>query len=162
VVGVELADEAVRLADLHAARQRTVAVLGHEQSGIPPEAAELLDVLEISMIGTGASLNVAVAGSLVLFRLAGFLWHAHYGQLTADSVGLGPQLVRSLRCRAGRRQPESTILVVLATNETLWTIPKLPNALLILVPRRAAAGESGGPVHHAEQMVAGAVMRGAA
>jgi tRNA G18 (ribose-2'-O)-methylase SpoU len=49
-------------------------VLGHEQSGIPPEAAELLDtVVEIPMIGTGASLNVAVAGSLVLYRLAGFL-----------------------------------------------------------------------------------------
>jgi tRNA (guanosine-2'-O-)-methyltransferase len=74
IVGVELADEAVRLADLPAARQRTVAVLGHEQSGIPPEAAELLDVaVEIPMIGTGASLNVAVAGSLVLYRLAGFL-----------------------------------------------------------------------------------------
>jgi tRNA (guanosine-2'-O-)-methyltransferase len=74
IVGVELADEAVRLADLPAARQRTVAVLGHEQSGIPPEAAELLDLaVEIPMIGTGASLNVAVAGSLVLYRLAGFL-----------------------------------------------------------------------------------------
>ena len=74
VVGVELADEAVRLADLPAARRRTVAVLGHEQSGIPPEAIELLDVaVEIPMIGVGASLNVAVAGSLVLYRLAGFL-----------------------------------------------------------------------------------------
>ena len=38
--------------------------------GIPPEAIELLDVaVEIPMIGTGASLNVAVAGSLVLYRL---------------------------------------------------------------------------------------------
>ena len=74
IVGVELADEAIRLADLPPARQRTVAVLGHEQSGIPPEAAELLDLaVEIPMIGTGASLNVAVAGSLVLYRLAGFL-----------------------------------------------------------------------------------------
>ena len=74
IVGVELADEAVRLADLPAARLRTVAVLGNERSGIPPEAAELLDVaVEIPMIGTGASLNVAVAGSLVLYRLAGFL-----------------------------------------------------------------------------------------
>jgi len=74
ILGVELADEAIRLADLPAARQRTVAVLGHEQSGIPPEAAELLDLaVEIPMIGTGASLNVAVAGSLVLYRLAGFL-----------------------------------------------------------------------------------------
>jgi hypothetical protein len=44
VVGMELADEAVRLADLPAARRRTVAVLGHEQSGTPPEAIELLDV----------------------------------------------------------------------------------------------------------------------
>jgi tRNA (guanosine-2'-O-)-methyltransferase len=72
--GVELADEAIRLADLPAARGRTVAVLGHEQTGIPPEAFDLLDlVVEIPMIGTGASLNVAVAGSLVLYRLAGFL-----------------------------------------------------------------------------------------
>ena len=74
IVGVELADEAIRLADLPTARQRTVAVLGHEQKGIPPEAVQLLDVaVEIPMIGTGASLNVAVAGSLVLYRLAGFL-----------------------------------------------------------------------------------------
>jgi len=29
--------------------------------------------VEIPMIGSGASLNVAVAGSLVLYRLAGFL-----------------------------------------------------------------------------------------
>lgn len=74
VIGVELADEAIRLADLPAARQRTIAVLGHEQSGIPAEALDLLDAaVEIPMIGTGASLNVAVAGSLVLYRLAGFI-----------------------------------------------------------------------------------------
>jgi tRNA (guanosine-2'-O-)-methyltransferase len=74
VIGVELADEAIRLADLPAARQRTIAVLGHEQAGIPAEALDLLDVaVEIPMIGTGASLNVAVAGSLVLYRLAGFI-----------------------------------------------------------------------------------------
>ncbi|HJY57026.1 MAG TPA: TrmH family RNA methyltransferase [Streptosporangiaceae bacterium] len=74
IVGVELAEEAVRLADLPAARERTIAVLGHEQTGIPPEALDLLDVaVEIPMIGSGKSLNVAVAGSLVLYRLAGFL-----------------------------------------------------------------------------------------
>jgi tRNA (guanosine-2'-O-)-methyltransferase len=74
IVGIELADEAIRLADLPPARQRTIAVLGHEQTGIPPEAIGLLDIaVEIPMIGTGASLNVAVAGSLVLYRLAGFL-----------------------------------------------------------------------------------------
>lgn len=74
IVGVELAEEAVRLADLPAARQPTIAVLGHEQTGIPPEALDLLDLaVEIPMIGTGSSLNVAVAGSLVLYRLAGFI-----------------------------------------------------------------------------------------
>lgn len=74
IVGVELAEEAVRLADLTTARQRTVMVLGHEQAGIPPEALDLLDeVAEIPMVGSGASLNVAVAGSLVLYRLAGLL-----------------------------------------------------------------------------------------
>ena len=74
IVGVELAEEAIRLADLPAARLRKVVVLGHEQTGIPPEALDLLDVaVEIPMIGSGASLNVAVAGSLVLYRLAGFL-----------------------------------------------------------------------------------------
>lgn len=72
IVGVELADEAVRLADLPAARNRTIAVLGHERTGIPPEALDQLDlVVEIPMIGSGASLNVAVAGSLVAYRLAG-------------------------------------------------------------------------------------------
>jgi tRNA (guanosine-2'-O-)-methyltransferase len=49
-------------------------VLGHEQTGIPPEALDLLDAaVEIPMIGSGKSLNVAVAGSLVLYRLAGFI-----------------------------------------------------------------------------------------
>lgn len=74
IVGAELADEAVRLADLPPARERTVLVLGHERTGIPPQALELLDVaVEIPMVGHGASLNVAVAGSLVLYRLAGLL-----------------------------------------------------------------------------------------
>lgn len=74
ILGVELADEAVRLADLPPARQRTVMVLGHEATGIPPEALDLLDgVVEIPMVGTGSSLNVAVAGSLVLYKLAGLL-----------------------------------------------------------------------------------------
>ena len=74
LVGVELVEEAVALADLPAARRRTVVVLGHEQTGIPPEALDVIDTyVEIPMVGTGASLNVAVAGSLVLYRLAGLL-----------------------------------------------------------------------------------------
>ncbi|HVQ93580.1 MAG TPA: TrmH family RNA methyltransferase [Mycobacteriales bacterium] len=72
VLGVELAEAATRLADLPAARQRTIVVLGHEQTGLPPDALDLLDdVVEIPMIGTGHSLNVAVAASLVLYKLAG-------------------------------------------------------------------------------------------
>lgn len=35
IIGVKLADESVRLADLPAARARTVAVLGHERHGDP-------------------------------------------------------------------------------------------------------------------------------
>jgi tRNA G18 (ribose-2'-O)-methylase SpoU len=72
IVGVELTDESIRLAQLPVARGRTVVVLGHEQTGIPADALSLLAVaVEIPMIGHGASLNVAVAGSLVLYRLAG-------------------------------------------------------------------------------------------
>ncbi|MFC7550914.1 TrmH family RNA methyltransferase [Plantactinospora sp. GCM10030261] len=74
VLGVELADEAIRLADLPAARRRTIVVLGHEADGIPPEALNLLDAaVEIPMVGHGLSLNVAVAGSLVLYKVAGLL-----------------------------------------------------------------------------------------
>jgi tRNA (guanosine-2'-O-)-methyltransferase len=74
IVGVELADDAVRLADLPAARRRTVIVLGNESDGIPYEVLPLLDtIVEIPMVGTGLSLNVAVAGSLVLYKLAGLL-----------------------------------------------------------------------------------------
>jgi tRNA G18 (ribose-2'-O)-methylase SpoU len=58
---------------MHGANLGTL-LLGHEQTGIPPEAIDLLDLaVEIPMVGGGASLNVAVAGSLVLYRLAGLL-----------------------------------------------------------------------------------------
>jgi tRNA (guanosine-2'-O-)-methyltransferase len=72
ILAVELADGAVSLPRLEAARQRTVVLLGHERYGIPEEQVEAADTcVEIPMIGQGASLNVAVAGSLVLYRLAG-------------------------------------------------------------------------------------------
>jgi tRNA (guanosine-2'-O-)-methyltransferase len=74
LIGVELVEDAIALADLPPARRRTIAVLGHENSGIPAHALDLIDVfVEIPMVGTGASLNVAVAGSLVLYRLAGLM-----------------------------------------------------------------------------------------
>ena len=72
IVAVELADDSVRLSDLEPARCRTVVLLGHERHGVPDEIWPLLDdIVEIPMIGVGTSLNVAVAGSLVLYRLAG-------------------------------------------------------------------------------------------
>jgi tRNA (guanosine-2'-O-)-methyltransferase len=72
--GPGLADEAIGLADLPAVGQRTIVILGHERAGIQPEAIGPLDVaVEIPVTGTGASLTVAVAGSLVLYRLAGFI-----------------------------------------------------------------------------------------
>jgi tRNA (guanosine-2'-O-)-methyltransferase len=74
VLAVELAEGATRLADLQPAKRRTVMVLGHERTGIPDEALEFIEnCVEIPMIGTGFSLNVAVAGSMVLYKLAGLL-----------------------------------------------------------------------------------------
>lgn len=72
IVAVELADGATALPRLQPAQQRTVILLGHEWHGIPEEhVVDADETVEIPMVGTGASLNVAVAGSLVLYRLAG-------------------------------------------------------------------------------------------
>jgi tRNA (guanosine-2'-O-)-methyltransferase len=72
IVAVELAEGAVALPRLEPARQRTVVLLGHEWHGVPDATVATADAcVEIPMVGTGASLNVAVAGSLVLYRLAG-------------------------------------------------------------------------------------------
>ena len=71
-MAVELADDATPLTRLQPATERTVVLLGHEHEGIPDDlVAEADDCVEIPMVGRGASLNVAVAGSLVLYRLAG-------------------------------------------------------------------------------------------
>lgn len=72
IVAVEVADDALPLTLLEPARQPTVLLLGNEGSGIPDEALDLADqFVQIPMIGIGLSLNVAVAGSLVAYRLAG-------------------------------------------------------------------------------------------
>lgn len=74
VVGVELTDESIRLVELRPATGRTVVVLGHESDGIPVAATALLSrAVEIPMLGTGLSLNVAVAGSLIAYKLAGLV-----------------------------------------------------------------------------------------
>jgi tRNA (guanosine-2'-O-)-methyltransferase len=51
-----------------------VMVLGPRGGRRPPQALDLLDcAVEVPMVGTGHSLDVAVAGCLVLYRLAGLL-----------------------------------------------------------------------------------------
>jgi tRNA (guanosine-2'-O-)-methyltransferase len=72
IVAVELAEGAIALPRLEPARQRTVVLLGHGWRGVPEEQVDAADAcVEIPMVGIGASLNVAVAGRLVLYRLAG-------------------------------------------------------------------------------------------
>lgn len=72
ILAVELADQALPLPRLEPATGPTVVLLGHEHHGIPDLVVEEADLcVEIPMIGSGASLNVAVSGSLVLYRLAG-------------------------------------------------------------------------------------------
>lgn len=72
IVAVELADGALPLTLLEPAREPTVLLLGNEGSGVPEEALRLADqFVQIPMLGVGISLNVAVAGSLVAYRLAG-------------------------------------------------------------------------------------------
>lgn len=71
-MAVEMTEDARPLALLEPARSSTVIVLGHESAGIPAEVTDLADeVVRIPMVGIGVSLNVAVAGSLVAYRLAG-------------------------------------------------------------------------------------------
>jgi tRNA (guanosine-2'-O-)-methyltransferase len=72
MLAVELAEGATPLPRLAPARSPTVLLLGHERYGVPDDVLATVDeCVEIPMVGWGASLNVAVAGSLVLYRLAG-------------------------------------------------------------------------------------------
>jgi tRNA G18 (ribose-2'-O)-methylase SpoU len=72
IVAVELTDDAIPLPRLGPACDPCVVLLGHEHDGIPPDWVDQADLcVSIPMVGVGASLNVAVAGSLVLYRLAG-------------------------------------------------------------------------------------------
>lgn len=71
IVAVEQAEMSTPLPMLGPAHASTVVLLGHEHNGVPDEALRLVDdCIEIPMAGVGVSLNVAVAGSLVLYRLA--------------------------------------------------------------------------------------------
>jgi tRNA (guanosine-2'-O-)-methyltransferase len=72
ILAVELAEDATPLHRLEPARTPTLVLLGHERQGVPEEWVDTADeCVTIPMVGVGASLNVAVSGSLVLYRLAG-------------------------------------------------------------------------------------------
>lgn len=72
IVAVEVSEDALPIGRVGPARIPTVVLLGHEHHGIPPKWVGAADErIEIPMVGVGASLNVAVSGSLVLYRLAG-------------------------------------------------------------------------------------------
>ena len=72
LVAVELARGATPLRHVEMATVPTVLVVGHESTGIPESALALCDmIVEIPMGGVGNSLNVAVAASLVMYKLAG-------------------------------------------------------------------------------------------
>lgn len=75
-------------------------VLGHESDGIPDEALPLLDIIvEIPMVGTGLSLNVAVAGSLVLYR-------DRSAAASVDGRAVGRSPDRAVRSPGRRRRIE--------------------------------------------------------
>src|ERR1700677_5115911 len=60
--------------DLRAAQGRTVVVLGTESTALPLDSLETVDVaVEIPMEGTGSSPNVALAGSLEIYKVAGLI-----------------------------------------------------------------------------------------
>lgn len=72
IIAVELAEGSIPLTRVESARRPTIVLLGHERQGIPAEQVDEADMcIEVPMVGRGASLNVAVTGSLVLYRLAG-------------------------------------------------------------------------------------------
>jgi tRNA G18 (ribose-2'-O)-methylase SpoU len=71
LVAVELAEGATPLPRIAPAPVPTV-LLGHERHGVPDDVLAGVDeCVEILMAGGGASLDVAVVGSLVLYRPTG-------------------------------------------------------------------------------------------
>ena len=73
-VAVELTHNSTPIADVQPVTTPTVLVVGHESFGVPDEAlAWCQKAIEIPMSGVGNSLNVAVATSMALYKLAGLI-----------------------------------------------------------------------------------------
>ena len=84
-------------------------ILGAEKFGVSPEAAELADQhIKIPLLGMVESLNVSVAGALILYELErqrmekGLYNKAHYDQKTLEALTfewLQPKLARYYQAR---------------------------------------------------------------
>ncbi len=73
-IAIEITTNSIPVSELEPWTGDTVLVLGNEAHGIPQDALDLCDeAVEIPMSGVGNSLNVAVAASIVLYKLAGLL-----------------------------------------------------------------------------------------
>ncbi|MBI3618792.1 TrmH family RNA methyltransferase [Candidatus Peregrinibacteria bacterium] len=69
IAGLELTSDAIRLQEFHP-KSNICVVVGHELTGVPPELLRLCDVtIQIPMLGTKESLNVAVAVGIALYQL---------------------------------------------------------------------------------------------
>lgn len=72
LIGVELAAGSRPLRSFARDGRKTILVLGHETLGIPEAAWPFIpEAAEIGQCGMGSCLNVAVAGSIALWWLAG-------------------------------------------------------------------------------------------
>lgn len=73
-VAIELAHGSTPIDAIRQVVTPTVIVVGHENHGVPNEAlAWCQQAVEIPMSGVGNSLNVAVAASLLIYKMAGLL-----------------------------------------------------------------------------------------
>jgi tRNA (guanosine-2'-O-)-methyltransferase len=72
LVACELSESSIRLPFMEPVRRPSILLLGHEHDGVPVNWVERSEAcVEIPIVGVEASLNVAVAGSLVPYRMAG-------------------------------------------------------------------------------------------
>jgi len=69
IVGLEQSFRAIDYKE-YVMKGKTVLILGNEVTGVPEEVLNECDaVVEIPMLGTKESLNVSVAGAIILFRI---------------------------------------------------------------------------------------------
>jgi hypothetical protein len=121
IVAVELAEGATSLPRLTPARGSTVLLLGHEHHGVPDEVlADIDECVEIPMVGWGASLNVAVPGSLVAYRLAGCRDPRPLGRPGADYPSPCVSCRRNLRWTRRSPLPQTSGSIIASSGGSTW------------------------------------------